>query len=86
MATDFGSTFDGSARDIVGSDMNVQEARGRFTISPGSVTEDVHVIELHDCFSANELLIYEALGLCGDGEGPKLIPATISHLWRPMGG
>ena len=34
---------------------------------------DVQVIELHDCFSANELLLYEALGLCGEGEAPKLI-------------
>lgn len=28
---------------------------------------DVDVIELHDCFSANELLTYEALGLCPEG-------------------
>ena len=32
--------------------------------------EDFQVIELHDCFSANELLTYEALGLCGEGEAP----------------
>jgi acetyl-CoA acetyltransferase len=30
---------------------------------------DVQVIELHDCFSCNELLTYEALGLCKEGEG-----------------
>lgn len=29
---------------------------------------DVDVIELHDCFSANELITYEALGLCPEGE------------------
>lgn len=29
--------------------------------------EDVDVIELHDCFSANELITYEALGLCPEG-------------------
>ena len=29
--------------------------------------EDVDVVELHDCFSANELITYEALGLCGEG-------------------
>ena len=28
---------------------------------------DVQVVELHDCFSANELISYEALGLCGEG-------------------
>jgi len=35
--------------------------------------KDVQVVELHDCFSANELITYEALGLCGEGEGGKLI-------------
>ena len=29
---------------------------------------DVDVIELHDCFSTNELITYEALGLCPEGE------------------
>ena len=28
---------------------------------------DVHVVELHDCFAANELITYEALGLCPPG-------------------
>lgn len=28
---------------------------------------DVDVIELHDCFSVNELITYEALGLCPEG-------------------
>jgi acetyl-CoA acetyltransferase len=32
-------------------------------IGPG----DVQVVELHDCFSANELITYEALGLCPPG-------------------
>jgi acetyl-CoA acetyltransferase len=35
--------------------------------------EDVQVIELHDCFSANELITYEALGLAPEGEGHKLV-------------
>ncbi len=34
----------------------------------GMKPTDVHVIELHDCFSANELITYEALGLCKRGE------------------
>lgn len=29
---------------------------------------DIGVVELHDCFSANELITYEALGLCGEGK------------------
>jgi sterol carrier protein 2 len=35
--------------------------------------KDVDVVELHDCFTANELLTYEALGLCPEGEAEKLI-------------
>ncbi len=34
----------------------------------GLKPSDIDVIELHDCFSANELITYEALGLCAEGE------------------
>ena len=34
----------------------------------GYTRDDVDVIELHDCFSTNELITYEALGLCPEGE------------------
>jgi len=36
-------------------------------LSVGLGPQDVDVIELHDCFSANELITYEALGLCPEG-------------------
>jgi len=35
--------------------------------------DDINVVELHDCFSANELITYEALGLCKPGEAGKFI-------------
>ena len=35
--------------------------------------EDVDVVELHDCFTQNELLTYEALGLCTEGDAEKFI-------------
>lgn len=72
MTTDFASTFDGSAKNLIGYDMNVQAAQRVYDQS-GLGPEDFQVIELHDCFSANELLLYEALGLCAPGEAPKLI-------------
>jgi acetyl-CoA acetyltransferase len=34
---------------------------------------DLDVIELHDCFAQNELLTYEALGLCPEGEAQKFV-------------
>ena len=90
MTTDFASTFDGSARNIIGYDMNVQAAQQVYDQS-GLGPEDFQVIELHDCFSANELLLYEALGLCGEGEAPKLIDngdTTYGGRWvvNPSGG
>ena len=49
------------------------------------------MIELHDCFSINELLTYEALGMCGDGESGKLVESgatTYGGRWvvNPSGG
>ena len=90
MTTDFASTFDGSARNIIGYDMNVQAAQQVYEQS-GLGPEDFGVIELHDCFSANELLLYEALGLCGPGEAPALIDGgqtTYGGRWvvNPSGG
>src|SRR5262249_34719324 len=35
--------------------------------------KDVNVVELHDCFTTNEVLTYEALGLCKEGEAEKFI-------------
>lgn len=34
---------------------------------------EVQVVELHDCFSVNELISYEALGLCPPGKGGELV-------------
>ncbi|SDZ17448.1 Acetyl-CoA acetyltransferase [Amycolatopsis xylanica] len=91
MTTDFRSTFDSkSAAALVGADMSKQAALKVYDQS-GLGPEDVQVIELHDCFSANELLTYEALGLCAEGEGGKLVDAndtTYGGRWvvNPSGG
>eukprot|EP00349_Pseudokeronopsis_sp_Brazil_P011194 CAMPEP_0202979048 /NCGR_PEP_ID=MMETSP1396-20130829/85310_1 /ASSEMBLY_ACC=CAM_ASM_000872 /TAXON_ID= /ORGANISM="Pseudokeronopsis sp., Strain Brazil" /LENGTH=150 /DNA_ID=CAMNT_0049718307 /DNA_START=571 /DNA_END=1023 /DNA_ORIENTATION=+ len=39
----------------------------------GLTAKDAQVVELHDCFSANELVTYEALGLCEEGEAGDAI-------------
>jgi acetyl-CoA acyltransferase len=90
MTTDFASTFDGSAKNLIGYDMNVKAAQQVYEQS-GLGPEDFQVIELHDCFSANELLLYEALGLCAEGDAPKLIDSddtTYGGRWvvNPSGG
>ncbi|MCE5288405.1 MAG: lipid-transfer protein [Nocardiaceae bacterium] len=90
MATDFRSTFDGTCAGIIGHHMNVAAAQKVYE-QAGLGADDFQVIELHDCFSANELLLYEALGLCGEGEAGKLIDndeTTYGGRWvvNPSGG
>jgi acetyl-CoA acyltransferase len=92
MVTDLASTFDESADciKIVGYDMSREAAHQAYEeaqLGP----EDVQVIELHDCFSANELITYEALGLAEEGHGHELIDAqdtTYGGRWvvNPSGG
>jgi acetyl-CoA acetyltransferase len=73
MTTDRPNTFE--ARDmmeVVGCGMAREAARQVYERA-GIGPEDITVVELHDCFAQNELISYEALGLCGDGEAVKLI-------------
>jgi sterol carrier protein 2 len=73
MTTDFQSTFDEkSMMKMIGYDMAKACAKKVYD-QAGIGPEDVDVIELHDCFTANELLTYEALGLCKEGEAEKFI-------------
>ncbi|MDX6525861.1 MAG: acetyl-CoA acyltransferase, partial [Gaiellales bacterium] len=91
MTTDFETSLSTrTAKDVIGYDMNVKAAQAVYEQS-GLGPEDFQVIELHDCFSANELLLYEALELCGEGEAPALIEAgdnTYGGRWvvNPSGG
>jgi acetyl-CoA acetyltransferase len=91
MVTDMRSTFENnSAATLVGYDMSKEAARKVYE-QAGIGPDDVDVIELHDCFSANELLTYEALGLCAEGEGGKLVDnadTTYGGRWvvNPSGG
>ena len=73
MVTDTRETWDDdSAISVVGAKMTRKAADDVYE-QAGVGPADVDVIELHDCFSANELITYEALGLCGEGEGHKLV-------------
>lgn len=72
MTTDYATSFGDSMIKMVGYDMTAGAAKAAYERS-GLGPEDVDVVELHDCFSANELLTYEALGLCKEGEAEKFI-------------
>ncbi|GGZ96004.1 thiolase C-terminal domain-containing protein [Streptomyces subrutilus] len=91
MTTDTGASFaSGSCIDVVGKPMTAAAARQVYEAS-GLGIEDVDVVELHDCFSINELLTYEALGMCADGASGKLVESgatTYGGRWvvNPSGG
>ncbi|XP_030631662.1 sterol carrier protein 2 [Chanos chanos] len=91
MVTDLATTFEeNSCIKMVGYDMTRLAAKKCFEVA-GLTPEDVDVIELHDCFSANELITYEALGLCPAGKAGELIDRgdnTYGGKWvvNPSGG
>ena len=62
-------------RDLVMPDVNTctRRAAQQAYEMAGVGPEDVDLVELHDCFATAEILHYENLGLCGDGEAGKLI-------------
>ena len=79
MVTDLASTFaeDTDCIKIVGADMSRQAADEAYA-EAGVGADEVDVCELHDCFSANELITYEALGFAAEGEGHKLVEAEAT--------
>jgi acetyl-CoA acetyltransferase len=90
MTTDYKSSFEDSMIKMVGFDMTKNAAKQAYE-QAGLGPKDVQVVELHDCFTANEILTYEGLGLCGEGEAEKLIEEgnnTYGGKWvtNPSGG
>ena len=73
MTTDTDSTFAaGDMMQVVGADMSRAAARQVYEAA-GIGPDDLDVVELHDCFAQNELITYEALGLCPDGAAARFI-------------
>ncbi len=72
LTTDMMEDFSRGKIGNVGMGMCERAAKEVYEMS-GFGPEDVQVIELHDCFSTAELIAYEGLGLCAEGEGEKLV-------------
>ena len=72
MSTDFASTFSGDMMKVVGYDM-AKAAADQVYEAAGVGPEDIRVVELHDCFTTNELITYEGLGLTPEGTAEKFI-------------
>jgi acetyl-CoA acetyltransferase len=91
MTTDYTSTFeDHSMMKLIGYDM-AKQAAAKVYEKAGLGPEDAQVVELHDCFTANELLTYEAIGLTPEGTAEKYIwdgdnTHGGKHVTNPSGG
>ena len=73
MTTDFPSSFEGKTMmQIVGSDMS-QAAANDLYEKTGIGPDDVDVVELHDCFTSNEIITYEALQLTEEGGSEQFV-------------
>ena len=91
MATDRPSTFEEkSAIALVGRDMTklaAEKAYAKANLKP----EDIQVIELHDCYTVNELLTYSQLGLCEEGKEHEIVDRNDNtyggkYVINPSGG
>ncbi|MBB6125309.1 thiolase C-terminal domain-containing protein [Sphingobium subterraneum] len=91
MTTDYAQTFEGrSMMSVIGFDMAKEAARQVYE-EAGVGPDDVQVVELHDCFTANELITYESLGLCPEGGAEAYILDGQNtyggkHVTNPSGG
>lgn len=73
MTTDRPSSFDtADLMKLVGYDMTVAAAQQVYEAA-GVGPDEIPVVELHDCFTTNELLSYEALGLTPEGTAEKFV-------------
>jgi acetyl-CoA acetyltransferase len=72
MTTDTPGSFDGDLMRLVGYDMTAVAARQVYEAA-GVDPLDIPVAELHDCFTTNEVISYEALGLTAEGTAEKFI-------------
>jgi len=78
MATDLPSTFEGDSMiKMIGSDMTKKAANEVYK-KAGVSPDKIDVVELHDCFSANELVTYEGLGLCKEGDAGNFVEKGLN--------
>lgn len=72
LCTDSTSLFSRSSIDLMGYGMNQTAAKAALTEANVKI-EDIKVVELHDCFSANEMIVIDALGLSEKGKAHELV-------------
>ncbi|KAI9717717.1 MAG: hypothetical protein M1828_007120 [Chrysothrix sp. TS-e1954] len=72
LQTDAPDVFSKSAIDLMGFGMNRKAAHLALAEARTTIDE-ISVVELHDCFSANEMCVIDALGLCPPGKAHETV-------------
>ena len=72
LATDAPSLFSGSAIDLMGFEMTKHAAHTAMK-EAGVTPDEIKVCELHDCFSTNEMIVIDALGLSPPGKAHEMV-------------
>ncbi len=70
--SDFAEDFEGDPLGIMFRALS-RKAADRAYEDAGVGPDDIDVIELHDCFTSNEIITYEALGLCEEGDMERFV-------------
>ncbi|CCX04857.1 Similar to Non-specific lipid-transfer protein; acc. no. Q07598 [Pyronema omphalodes CBS 100304] len=72
LTTDSPALYNSSAIELVGADMTRRAAKVALS-QAGVAARDIKLVELHDCFSANEMVTIDALGLCEPGKAHEMV-------------
>ena len=72
LTTDLPNLFSRSSIELIGADMSRKAAKIAMT-EAGIKPSDIKVCELHDCFSANELVTIDFLGLSAPGKAHEMV-------------
>jgi sterol carrier protein 2 len=72
LMTDSPQLYSKSSMDLVGYDMTKRAAQVALK-EAGVTAKDIKVAELHDCFSANELILLDGLGFSQPGKAHEMV-------------
>ncbi|KAK6524212.1 hypothetical protein TWF694_005869 [Orbilia ellipsospora] len=73
LTTDSPDLFSNSAISLVGADMAIRAAQVAYKEAGVTDPKQAKIIEVHDCFSANEMVTIDALGLCEHGKAHEMV-------------
>ncbi|KAK6518940.1 hypothetical protein TWF281_003631 [Arthrobotrys megalospora] len=73
LTTDSPDLFSNSSISLVGSEMTVKASQIAYKEAGITDPKKAKIIEVHDCFSANEMVVIDALGLSDPGKAHEMV-------------